>query len=315
MAVSDYSTSEGSNTSISGINIAEGCSPGNINNAIRQLMADVKTLANGLDVGSDVQAYDAGLASIAGLTTAANKMIYTTALDTYAVTDLTAAGRALLDDADAAAQLLTLGAQASDATLTSLSGLSLSQGDILYATAADTLARLAKGTAGQVLAMNSGATAPEWGSPPGWTWLSAISTPSGSTPADFNIPSTATEIMILFLGTDRGTAGDDLFVRLGTAAAFENTGYEGRSAVSSVTSLNYSTQMGVLVSISGATYGTMSIRHVGGNKWVQDHSVSSSPNRVSSGGGFKTLSDVLTRIRVLPSSGNWAGGSVQAGYR
>lgn len=46
MAVSDYSTTPASNTSISGINIAEGCSPANINNAIRQLMADVKGFYN-----------------------------------------------------------------------------------------------------------------------------------------------------------------------------------------------------------------------------------------------------------------------------
>ena len=63
----------------------------------------------GVAIGSDVQAYDAGLDSIAGLTTAADKMIYTTASDTYAVTDLTAAGRAILDDADNAAQRTTLG--------------------------------------------------------------------------------------------------------------------------------------------------------------------------------------------------------------
>jgi hypothetical protein len=56
------------------------------------------------------QATDAGLTSIAGLTTLADRMIYTTALDTYAVATLTAAGRALIDDADAAAQLATLGA-------------------------------------------------------------------------------------------------------------------------------------------------------------------------------------------------------------
>jgi hypothetical protein len=35
-------------------------------------------------------------------------------------------------------------------------------GDIIYATANDTVARLALGTAGQVLTVNSGATAPEW---------------------------------------------------------------------------------------------------------------------------------------------------------
>ena len=50
------------------------------------------------------QPLDAGLTSISGLTTAADKMIYTTGADTYAVADLTSAGRALLDDADAAAQ-------------------------------------------------------------------------------------------------------------------------------------------------------------------------------------------------------------------
>jgi len=36
-------------------------------------------------------------------------------------------------------------------------------GDLLYGTAADTVARLGIGTAGQVLRVNSGATAPEWG--------------------------------------------------------------------------------------------------------------------------------------------------------
>jgi hypothetical protein len=63
----------------------------------------------GVEIGTDVQAYDAGLTSIAGLTTAADQTIYTTAADTYEVTSLTAAGRALLDDADAAAQRTTLG--------------------------------------------------------------------------------------------------------------------------------------------------------------------------------------------------------------
>ena len=58
---------------------------------------------------SGKQPLDAGLTSISGLTTDTDKMIYTTASDTYAVADLTTAGRALLDDADAAAQRTTLG--------------------------------------------------------------------------------------------------------------------------------------------------------------------------------------------------------------
>lgn len=55
--------------------------------------------------------------------------------------------------------------QAYHAILASISGLSLAAGDIIYATGAAAFARLAKGTAGQVLTMNSGATAPEWRSP------------------------------------------------------------------------------------------------------------------------------------------------------
>lgn len=63
----------------------------------------------GLAIGTNVQAYDAGLNSIAGLTTAADQMIYTTASDTYTTTSLTSFGRSLIDDADAATARTTLG--------------------------------------------------------------------------------------------------------------------------------------------------------------------------------------------------------------
>lgn len=60
MGFRDYSLTPGSNTTIAGINIAEDCSPAGINNAIRQVMAD------GRDLADDVDAIDiSGKANIA----------------------------------------------------------------------------------------------------------------------------------------------------------------------------------------------------------------------------------------------------------
>jgi hypothetical protein len=62
----------------------------------------------GLVPGTDVQAYDATLASIAALGTAANKILYTTGVDTWAESDLTAFIRTVLDDANATEAKTTL---------------------------------------------------------------------------------------------------------------------------------------------------------------------------------------------------------------
>ena len=85
-------------------------------------------------IGTTVQAYDATLTSLSALGTAAGKMAYTTGADTWAEASITAAGRALLDDASAAAQLTTLGTTAfntfvsADQTITLAGALTLAHG-------------------------------------------------------------------------------------------------------------------------------------------------------------------------------------------
>lgn len=71
-------------------------------------LANVSTARTnlGLAIGTNVQAYDDTLQSISGLGTAANKMIYTTGVDTWAETDVSTFGREVISIAGAASSVL-----------------------------------------------------------------------------------------------------------------------------------------------------------------------------------------------------------------
>lgn len=113
-----------------------------------------------VDFVSNKQPLDATLTALAGVATAADKLIYATGADTFDTTTLTAFIRTVLDDAtasdvlttlgmstfiksliddlDAATARATLGAQAADPTLTALAGVTTAADKLIYATAADT---------------------------------------------------------------------------------------------------------------------------------------------------------------------------------
>ncbi len=123
----------------------------------------------GLVIGTNVQAYDAELAAIAGLTSAADKGIQFTGSGTAATYDLTSYAKTLLDDANAAAARTTLGlvigtdVQAQNAYLADIAAITPSQGDVLYFNGTDWV-RLAAGTSGYFLKTQGAGANPTWDS-------------------------------------------------------------------------------------------------------------------------------------------------------
>ena len=109
MSVNDYSTTPDNNTSIAGINIGEGMAPGSVNNAMRQMMADIAIYRDENRIGEDVQAYSPRLKAMANVNAIAGKFLYTTGLNIWAAATITAFARALLGASSAAEARQTLG--------------------------------------------------------------------------------------------------------------------------------------------------------------------------------------------------------------
>jgi hypothetical protein len=172
---------------------------------------------------------------------------------------------------DGAAAIRTLGSSVD----TSVKALNpgTTAGDIDYYTSATAKARIAKGTAGQVLAMNSGATAPEWQtvSSGGMTLLST-NTVSGAGYTISSINQSYTDLLIVMDGITSSTSSPIYFMPNGvtdfsysirTTSDSATTTSPFRSRRSSPTSANNGV-MCIYFNLYSATNISKPVRYWGG---------------------------------------------------
>ena len=131
-------------------------------------------------------------------------------------------------------------------------------GDTLYGTGSGTFSRLGIGTAGQVLKVNSGATAPEWGAAGGSSGLTLIQRSSfsnvagTSTTFDGVFSSTYASYIVQIEKVGSATAADDMRFSLRTSGS-DATNHYGQLMYNSYNTNTWSNTSG-----SGLTYITIS---------------------------------------------------------
>lgn len=106
MAVEDWFTTASDNVAVGGINIAENCPAGNVNNAIREMMAEIKTWTG----EASFQAESANLTAIAELPFIADHLMLMTGTSAVAGQFISNFMKALLSTADAITLCNAIGA-------------------------------------------------------------------------------------------------------------------------------------------------------------------------------------------------------------
>jgi len=335
--ISDYSSTAGSNTDIDNINIAEGCSPANVNNAIRGLMAQLKDFqsANATYYTADSDALAVG-AGGTGAITATNARTNLSAAKSGANSDITSLTglTTALSVAQGGTGATTSGGapfalKGANADITSLTGLttalSVAQGGtgatsitskgVVIGNGTSAVTTVSPGTSGNVLTSD------------GTDWTSAtptisrgtlVTTTSGAT-ADFTgIPSWVKKITVMFNGVSV-SATSRMQIQLGTSGGLVTSGYV--SLTSDKAGNSTSATGGLLVTqntdATSAYSGVAIITNITSNTWVMSSSLFSVTNTQSSyAGGNIALGGTLDRLTVLPVTGavNFDAGSINILY-
>jgi hypothetical protein len=206
-------------------------------------------------------------------------------------------------------------------------------GDTIYSSSGSTPARLGIGTAGQVLQVNSGATAPEWATPAAggganWSLLNSGGTAlTGAQTITVSGVSSADKIMVLVAGASSATAGSEISLRLNTDTGNNyhrfgiysqySTTYTVGNFTTDSGSMDNRYLMAVMSSNSGSTvsgYAMITGCNASGLKVIQQASGATSGggnNQVQTiNGGYYNSATVISSISLVSSAGNFDAGTV-----
>lgn len=151
------------------------------------------------------------------------------------------------------------------------------------------------------------------------TLATAQNTTSGTSIDFTGIPSWVRRITVMFNGVSTNGTSFGL-VQIGDSGGIENTGYTGSIAFSGGSSVGANPTTGFGFGNNSAAFtfsGHMIITNVSGNIWTASTvGGSTNTNLACMGGGNKTLSDVLTQLRITTVNGTDAfdAGSVNIMY-
>lgn len=225
------------------------------------------------------QGLDATLTAIAGVTTAADTLLYFTGVDTAASASITAYGRSLIDDADAATARATLGL--------------------------GTMATQAAGAVAITGGTMSGVTISSSTMSGGAITLGTLVTTSGATSFDVTgIPAWVKRITVTFNGVStNGTS--PVQIQLGDSGGIEASGYVSNASAGTATTTSGSGFILVATPAGSDTLcGAVTFSLITTNTFVSAgllFAAAGTTIRVSA--GVKTLSGTLDRIRLTTIAG------------
>ena len=192
-------------------------------------------------------------------------------------------------------------------------------GELITWDAAGAPATVAVGTATHVLTSNGAGTAPTFQAAGGggFTLGTEQSTGSGSSVTFGSIPAGTTMIVIMFEDVSY-TGAVDVDVTIGDAGGLETSGYVSTSHEISNTSPTHAASTAEFIMhnsnpswiLSG--HMTLTLKDAANFTWVESHTIKSTTNVDTYGGGHKSLSAELTQVSI--GGGTFDGGSINIMY-